>query len=149
MTIVEPSCGGVTERRNVFMCWLDDRIVVGIVADPDQHPYLSNGFDGTIAGSNGIQFIKSVDTEWAHTIFPHTAPFGLKYLLVYVEKIQKEMERDVEELKRKCLVQVLSCLRQRFFLHLRIEIGVFFQHFIYRLFCFDLSGFGNTIKGNI
>lgn len=48
-----------------------------MVTEPDQQPLMSNGFVGVSAGSNGVQFIRSVDTECAHTMFPHTAPLGL------------------------------------------------------------------------
>ncbi|TXG68578.1 hypothetical protein EZV62_003513 [Acer yangbiense] len=39
-----------------------------MVAEPDQQPWLSNGCDGAMAMSCGVQLMRSVDVEWAYMI---------------------------------------------------------------------------------
>lgn len=47
------------------------------MAEPDQHPLISDWIVGEIAMGWGVQLMRSFDVECAQTMFPHTAPLGL------------------------------------------------------------------------
>lgn len=45
--------------------------------EPDHVPFMSKDFEGNMAFGRASQLMRSLETECAHTMFPHTEPLGL------------------------------------------------------------------------